>query len=256
LKLREEIEERSAAALSQQNLDVVVPPLPGLLRKPEVAAAETPVVAPPVASLPATPMPTVSAAPLFDLDSIPLRDSHEDGIEPARTSVVSVLFLAVLLAVSGGFGYWAFYAGRSLQPADVDRIVSMVRRELGESMNRWKRAAAAQKPNDLPALEPQEATTVDVDSEPGDARSEPPPPPNILIFSPRPGSITRGGPTNLCYAVSDASQVRLEPDVGDVDPTRSLSCVRVTPARTTTYELTASNRAGQLVTQQLVIIVR
>jgi hypothetical protein len=50
--------------------------------------------------------------------------------------------------------------------------------------------------------------------------------------------------------------VRLEPDVGDVDPTRSLSCVRVTPTRTTTYELTASNRAGQLVTQQLVIIVR
>jgi hypothetical protein len=56
--------------------------------------------------------------------------------------------------------------------------------------------------------------------------------------------------------VSDASQVRLEPEVGELNPTRSLSCVRVTPTRTTTYELTASNRDGQLVKQQLVIVVR
>lgn len=79
---------------------------------------------------------------------------------------------------------------------------------------------------------------------------------SILIFSPRPGSVTTGGPTRLCYAVSNAVWARVEPRIGDVPPSSTLSCLRVTPARTTTYELTASGRDGQQVRQQLVIIVQ
>ena len=60
----------------------------------------------------------------------------------------------------------------------------------------------------------------------------------------------------LCYAVSDAVRARVEPEIGDVPATSTLSCLRVTPARTTTYELTASGRDGQQVRQKLVIIVR
>jgi hypothetical protein len=79
---------------------------------------------------------------------------------------------------------------------------------------------------------------------------------SILIFTPRPGSIATGGPTRLCYAVSDALQVRLEPQIGEVAPTRTLTCLRVAPTRTTTYELTAQGRDGYPVSQELVIIVR
>ena len=79
---------------------------------------------------------------------------------------------------------------------------------------------------------------------------------SILIFTSRPGSIAGRGPTRLCYAVRDASQVHVEPGIGEVDPTSTLTCVRVAPVRTTTYELTASGRDGQKVRQQLVIIVR
>jgi hypothetical protein len=78
---------------------------------------------------------------------------------------------------------------------------------------------------------------------------------NILIFTARPGSIATSRPTNLCYAVSDAAQARIEPGVGDVDPAATLTCRRVTPARTTTYELSATGRDGIPVTQHLVIVV-
>jgi hypothetical protein len=79
---------------------------------------------------------------------------------------------------------------------------------------------------------------------------------SILIFSPRPGSIATGGSTALCYAISGAVHARIEPGVGQVDPASTLTCVRVTPARTTTYELTASGRDAYQVKRQLVIVAR
>lgn len=79
---------------------------------------------------------------------------------------------------------------------------------------------------------------------------------SIRIFTPRPGSITSGGPTSLCYAVSGALRVRVAPGVGEVEPTSTLTCIRVAPARTTTYQLDAYGRDGYPVTQQLVIVVR
>jgi NB-ARC domain-containing protein len=114
--------------------------------------------------------------------------------------------------------------------------------------------------------EPKEPGSAPGDSELQAPASDPPldppaqPPPSdrasILIFTPRPGSITAGGPTNLCYAVNSAVRARVEPGVGDVNPTSTLNCLRVTPARTTTYDLSASGRDGYQVRQQLVIIVR
>jgi hypothetical protein len=79
---------------------------------------------------------------------------------------------------------------------------------------------------------------------------------SILIFTARPGSIAADGPTDLCYAVSGALQVRIEPGLGEVNPRPTLTCLRVAPPRTTTYELTASGRDGREVRQQLVIMVR
>jgi hypothetical protein len=80
--------------------------------------------------------------------------------------------------------------------------------------------------------------------------------PKILIFTPRPGSITTRGATNLCYATSDAVDARVDPGVGKVSPASTLTCVRVSPTRTTTYQLTAYGPDGQQVSQQLVIVVR
>jgi hypothetical protein len=79
---------------------------------------------------------------------------------------------------------------------------------------------------------------------------------SIRIFTPRPGSIASGGPTQLCYAVNDAVRARVEPGIGDVSPASTLTCIRVTPMRTTTYELDAYGRDGQPVRQQLVIVVK
>jgi hypothetical protein len=78
---------------------------------------------------------------------------------------------------------------------------------------------------------------------------------NILIFTPRPGSIVTGRATALCYALSGALRARVDPGVGDVNPASSLTCVRVRPPRTTTYELTAYGRDGLAVRQQLVLVV-
>jgi hypothetical protein len=79
---------------------------------------------------------------------------------------------------------------------------------------------------------------------------------SILIFTSRPSSIASDGPTRLCYAVSGALKVRVEPGIGEVNPTSMLTCLRVAPVRTTTYELTAYGRDRHEVKQQLVIIVR
>jgi hypothetical protein len=79
---------------------------------------------------------------------------------------------------------------------------------------------------------------------------------NIRIFSPRPGSIVTGGRTALCYAVTGALQARVEPGIGEVHPASALTCVRVAPTHTTTYQLTAYGRDGFAVRQQVVLVVR
>jgi hypothetical protein len=56
--------------------------------------------------------------------------------------------------------------------------------------------------------------------------------------------------------VSGADQARIEPGIGDVNPTNTLSCRRVAPRRTTTYELIASGRDGQHARRQVVVFVR
>jgi hypothetical protein len=120
---------------------------------------------------------------------------------------------------------------------------------------------APSAPSSLPpATAPAEPGVLRPPTDDSLAPTSPPPRPagsaSILIFSPRPGSIATGRPTELCYAVSDALEARVDPGVGEVTPANTLTCLRVAPARTTTYELTAYGRNGLPVKQQLVIIVR
>jgi hypothetical protein len=67
--------------------------------------------------------------------------------------------------------------------------------------------------------------------------------------------IRRGETAQLCYGVANAKKVTLEPQSNPVWPSYS-RCVDVTPTKTTTYTLTASDAAGHSVTQTLTVKVQ
>jgi len=68
-------------------------------------------------------------------------------------------------------------------------------------------------------------------------------------------TIKRGQTAQLCYGVANAKKVTLEPQSSPVWPSYS-HCVDVTPNKTTTYTLTASDAAGHLVSQTFTVKVQ
>jgi hypothetical protein len=66
---------------------------------------------------------------------------------------------------------------------------------------------------------------------------------DILRFYADPGSIHAGETAELCYSVSNAKSVKLEPPSEPVWPAFS-RCVHVSPRKTTTYTFTAEDGAG------------
>lgn len=73
-------------------------------------------------------------------------------------------------------------------------------------------------------------------------------PVKILNFYPRDPVVTEGGETVLCYGVSNAKSVRIEPAVAGVWPALS-RCVEVHPKAATRYTLTAVGDDGRIATQ-------
>jgi hypothetical protein len=65
----------------------------------------------------------------------------------------------------------------------------------------------------------------------------------ILNFYAYPAAIARGDSTQLCYGVSNAASVTLEPQSNAVWPAFS-KCVTVSPKKTTDYTFTATDAAG------------
>jgi hypothetical protein len=116
-----------------------------------------------------------------------------------------------------------------------------------------ERADAAAIPAPLPPPETAQAVAPALRAQPDPPRAQRA---NILIFTARPGSIATRRPTDLCYAVSEAVETRIEPGIGAVDSADAMTCRRVAPARTTTYELTTVGRDGIPVSQQVVIVVK
>lgn len=74
--------------------------------------------------------------------------------------------------------------------------------------------------------------------------------PNVLSFTVSPTTVSTGGQASLCWNVSNAQSITIQPGVGAV--TGPAGCVTVTPAATTTYTLTATNAVGP---QQAVVTV-
>lgn len=77
----------------------------------------------------------------------------------------------------------------------------------------------------------------------------------ILHFYAAPGILRRGETAQLCYGVSNAKAVRVEPKTSEVWPAAS-RCIEITPARDTTYTLTAEDAAGQTKTATVEVKVR
>jgi hypothetical protein len=77
---------------------------------------------------------------------------------------------------------------------------------------------------------------------------------DILNFYAAPGAVRRGDSFQLCYGVSNAQDVKLDPPVGSVWPSLS-RCLSVTPRKTATYTLTATDSAGHTKTASLTVTV-
>ncbi len=77
----------------------------------------------------------------------------------------------------------------------------------------------------------------------------------ILAFYASPGLIHRGETVDMCYGVSNAKTVKLDPPEGNVWPSAN-RCLQVTPKKTTTYTLTIDDGKGKTANQTLTITVK
>jgi hypothetical protein len=77
----------------------------------------------------------------------------------------------------------------------------------------------------------------------------------ILGFYADTPTISIGGRSDLCYSVSNAKSVKLEPQPEPVWPAFS-HCVEVSPRQTTKYTLTAEDGEGHIKTATIEVKVR
>jgi hypothetical protein len=77
----------------------------------------------------------------------------------------------------------------------------------------------------------------------------------ILGFYADPRSIRAGETAELCYSVSNAKSVKIEPPSEPVWPAFS-RCVHVSPRKTTTYTFTAEDARGQTKSATVKVEVR
>jgi hypothetical protein len=77
----------------------------------------------------------------------------------------------------------------------------------------------------------------------------------ILNFYAIPPVITHGETAQLCYGVSNAKSVRLEPPAGAVWPSY-MRCIDVAPKKDTSYTLTADDGRGNTKTSTIEVKVR
>jgi hypothetical protein len=77
----------------------------------------------------------------------------------------------------------------------------------------------------------------------------------IVSFYATPGVIHRGDTVEMCYGVSNAKSVKLDPPEASVWPSHD-RCMQVSPKKTTTYTLTADDGKGNAKTATLTIEVK
>ena len=77
----------------------------------------------------------------------------------------------------------------------------------------------------------------------------------ILGFTADPGQVSAGGRVLMCYGVSNAVKVRIEPGVEPIKPALS-HCLDVFPRKSTTYTLSAEDRKGNTRSASLTVRTR
>jgi hypothetical protein len=77
----------------------------------------------------------------------------------------------------------------------------------------------------------------------------------ILGFNAAKREVPPGGRVVLCYGVSNAMQVKIEPGVEPIKPALS-HCLEVFPKKTTTYKMSAQDSEGNTKSAALTIRVR
>jgi len=77
----------------------------------------------------------------------------------------------------------------------------------------------------------------------------------ILHFYVTPGVIPHGRKGLLCYGVSNANTVRIDPGIEPVKPSIS-RCLEISPAADTRYKLTAEDESGHSATTTVLVRVK
>ena len=77
----------------------------------------------------------------------------------------------------------------------------------------------------------------------------------IISFYASPGDIHRGDTVTMCYGVSNAKSVSIDPPIGETWPAVSRS-MQITPKKTTKYTFTADDGKGTTKTAELTIVVK
>jgi len=77
----------------------------------------------------------------------------------------------------------------------------------------------------------------------------------IMGFTAAKGEVAAGDPVVLCYGVSNAAKVKIEPNVEPIKPALT-HCLEVLPKRTTTYTLKAEDAKGNTKSVSLTVKVR
>ncbi len=76
----------------------------------------------------------------------------------------------------------------------------------------------------------------------------------ILHFYAVPGAIKRGDHATVCFGVSEAKSVRIEPEIEPIHPALS-HCLQVSPKKDTLYTLTAEDGKGHTATESFTLQV-
>jgi len=77
----------------------------------------------------------------------------------------------------------------------------------------------------------------------------------IIAFYASPGEIHWGEEVTMCYGVSNAKSVAIDPPVGNMWPSVN-RCMQITPKKTTKYTLTADDGKGASKTAELTITLK
>ena len=76
----------------------------------------------------------------------------------------------------------------------------------------------------------------------------------ITSFYVSPGVIRKGSTANICYGVTGAKTLRIDPPVEEVWPALT-HCLQVSPVKDTEYKLTAQDAGGHSVSESFVLQV-